>query len=87
MIPMMQKTCLCFFHYWGLPTIQHLTRLRFNRGDFLQCSEPAAFNFYVMIGFRRMNKIDKDDGFNMLPNHMQTALESQKPSAFLRCTS
>jgi hypothetical protein len=54
---------------------------------FLQCSEPAAFNFYAMIGFRKMNKIDKDDGFDMLPNHMQTALKSQKPSAFLRCTS
>jgi len=39
---------------------------------FLQCSEPAAFNFYAMIGFRRMNKIDKDDGFDMLPNHVQT---------------
>ncbi|KAI2494902.1 hypothetical protein MHU86_19620 [Fragilaria crotonensis] len=50
---------------------------------FVQCSEPAAFHFYTMIGFRRMNKSETDDaGFGMLPDHLQTALRGQKPSPF-----
>jgi hypothetical protein len=51
---------------------------------FLQCSKPSAFHFYTMIGFCRLNKNETDDGFEMLPIHLQTALEIRKPSSFLR---
>ena len=51
---------------------------------FLQCSEPSAFNFYSMIGFRQRNKGDTDDGFGILPEHLRTGLASSEPSAFLR---
>ncbi|KAI2501078.1 hypothetical protein MHU86_13369 [Fragilaria crotonensis] len=54
---------------------------------FLQCSEPSAFHFYTMIGFRQLNKSEADDGFKMLPLHLQTALKSQTPSSFLRSTN
>ncbi|KAI2499545.1 hypothetical protein MHU86_14962 [Fragilaria crotonensis] len=35
-----------------------------------------------MIGFRQLNKSEADDGFKMLPLHLQTALKSQTPSSF-----
>ncbi len=50
----------------------------------LQCSKPSAFPFYTMIGFCRHNKNEIDDGFEMLPTHLQTALEIQKPSSFFQ---
>ena len=51
---------------------------------FLQCSEPSAFHFYSMVGFRQKNKSETDDGFGMLPEHLQIGLETKTPTAFLR---
>jgi hypothetical protein len=53
---------------------------------YLQCSEPSAFFFYTMIGFRCLNKKNEvNDGYALLPNHVRTGLESSPPvSAFLQ---
>ncbi len=64
-------------------SIDNVTRIKV----FLQCSEPSAFHFYTMIGFRQINKSDTDDGFEMLPEHIRTGLEKQEPSPFLRFPS
>ena len=37
-----------------------------------------------MIGFRHINKTDRDDGFDLLPEHVKTGVESTTPSAFFR---
>jgi hypothetical protein len=36
---------------------------------FLQCSEPSALHFYTMIGFRQINKGERNDGYGLLPEH------------------
>ena len=51
---------------------------------FLQCSEPSALHFYSMIGFWQINKVEADNGFALLPEHVQTGLEAQPVSPFLK---
>ncbi len=51
---------------------------------FLQRSEPSALHFYTMIGFRQINKGERNDGYGLLPEHVRLGLEAQSESAFLR---
>ena len=50
---------------------------------FLQCSEPSALHFFTMIGFRQINKGERNDGYGLLPEHVCNGLEAQSESAFL----
>ncbi len=54
---------------------------------FLQCSEPSALHFYTMIGFRQINKGERNDGYGLLPEHVRNGLEAKSASAFWRFPS
>jgi hypothetical protein len=46
---------------------------------FLQCQEASSLHFYSMIGFHKINS-HSEDGFDLLPKHMQMNLKSLRPN-------
>ncbi len=46
---------------------------------FLQCQEASSLHFYRMIGFHKINS-HSEDGFDLLPKHMQMNLKSLRPN-------
>jgi hypothetical protein len=46
---------------------------------FLQCQEASLLHFYSMIGFHKIN-LHSEDGFDLLPKHMQMNLKSLWPN-------
>jgi hypothetical protein len=46
---------------------------------FLQCREALSLHFYSMIGFHKINS-HSEDGFDLLPKHMQINLKSLQPN-------
>jgi hypothetical protein len=46
---------------------------------FLQCQEALSLHFYRMIGFHKIN-LHSEDGFDLLPKHMQMNLKSLWPN-------
>ena len=50
---------------------------------YFQCSEPSALHFNIIIGFRQINKGERNNGYGLLPKHMRNDMEAQSESAFL----